>query len=132
MAGVGMSWPGPTLSLDAQSRQVMSDLRYVQQLSMMRGQRYHMEILSDRYRLKDQAGSVIANAKNGAADVLLPQGMTVASSSPVIAFDGRGVPYGDSAIPGTALTIAATINISQAGETRTVSVGSQTGRVWLQ
>lgn len=125
------NWPGKVLNLDAQAYQLASDIRYTQSLSMTRGQRFRIDMIADRYTLQDQGGATYAHPVAGASAVLLDTGITLSPNS-LLVFDGKGVPYTVTAIPGTPMAADVTIVLSGGGETRQLLVSAQTGRVQVQ
>ena len=124
------------INVEAQAQQLVADLRYTQALSMTRGQRYRwVRVSSTTYQILNAAGTAM----------LLPRGTTTVTlngntafgtltnlPNNLIAFDGLGAPYVDSATPGTALATNATIPLTAGTNTETVVITPGTGRVTLQ
>ncbi|MDH5633386.1 MAG: prepilin-type N-terminal cleavage/methylation domain-containing protein [Gammaproteobacteria bacterium] len=132
-AGAGLLWPGSTMNLDAQARQLVSDIRYTQLLAMMRGERFRVEFSLNSYRITDRTGAtVVANPKTGVAPVPLPPGMTLAPDNPFIVYGGKGEPYVDSNVPGTPLAVVSVLTLTHGSESRQVAIAPETGRVWVQ
>lgn len=133
MVGVYIAWPGLTVSLDAQAYQLASDIRYTQALSMSKGERYRfVKLSSTTYQITNSAGTAIILPR-GVTTITLNSGITFGTltnlPNNLIAFDGKGIPYTDTGSPGTALSSTATLPLTASGETKTVSVTPETGRV---
>lgn len=131
-AGVYLNWPGSTMNLAAQTRQLANDLRYTQALSMTTGQRYRLvRTSSNTYQILNSSGS--AMVLMGRTTITLASGITFGSltnlPNSLVAFNGLGAPYTDTGNPGTPLSTTATLSLTTNGETRTVSITPETGRV---
>ena len=123
-------WRGLSVNLAAQADQLVSDIRYIQSLSMTRGQRYRINFSAGGYAFSNAAGTVpVPHPATAANSVPLAGGITLTSTHAFLVFDGNGTPYVNSALPGTALAGDAVITLSADGESRTVRVSPQTGRV---
>ncbi len=134
--GAYLNWPGKTLQLGGQISQIANDIRYAQSLSMSKDQRYRFVITSSTtYQITNSSGTAIILAL-GSSTITLGTGITFGSltnlPNNLIAFGSDGTPYVDTASPGTALASAATIPITANGETRSVQISPQTGRVITQ
>ena len=127
---------GKSVEVRAQADQLASDIRYVQSLSMTQGQRYRININvgSNSYQLATQAGAAIAHPATGSTSPITLQGNVTLQSTTnaLIVFDGKGTPYSDAATPGTALAANAVVALTASGDTRTVTVSPETGRVIVQ
>jgi len=126
------SWPATTLNLDGQANQIAADIQYAQTLSMTSGQRYRfVKLSSTTYQILNASGSTVS--LYGRSTVTLNGNITFGTltnlPNNLVAFDGEGSPYTDTGSPGTALASTATINLSASGQTTTVSITPQTGRV---
>lgn len=114
-----------------EARRVLNDIRYAQALSMATGQRYRwVRTSSTTYQITNQAGTAIAMPEGGTT-ASLSGGSTFGALTNLpgnlIAFDSMGVPYTNTAIPGTPLAATATIPVTGDGNTATVSITQSTG-----
>lgn len=128
----GAGWPGGEVNLDAQAQQLAGDIRYVQSLSMSRGQRFRINFFNDRYNMSDRAGATIAHPVVGVADVMFDTGITLATTNNFLVFNGKGVPHSDAALPGTPLGANAVVTLTRGADSRTLTVSRETGRVLVQ
>lgn len=120
-----------SLSLQAESRRILSDIRYAQALSMASGIRYRwVRTSSTTYQIINASGSAIT-LPNGSSTMTLSAGNSITGitnlPSNLIAFNTQGIPYVDTGSPGTPLAATATITLSNSGLTSTVSVLAGTG-----
>ena len=134
--GVYINWPASTINLGGQANQLANDLRYTQALSMTTGSRYRLVIASSNtYQIVNSAGSAIRLAM-GNTTMTLGSGISFGTltnlPNNLVNFDGLGIPYSDTATPGTQLASTATIILTAAGENKTISITPQTGRVLVQ
>lgn len=120
-------FPGKAVNLGAQAQQLAGDIRYVQSLSMTRGARHFINLNATGYSFANASGSV--DHPGGSASITL-QGLTLTFPSASYAFDGKGAPYDSSG----ALSADATLTLTDAasGQTRSVVITQQTGRVTVQ
>ncbi len=128
-----IQWPGATLTLSSAANKLAADLRYTQSLSMSANQRYRLvKTSANTYQIVNSSGTAVI-LPSGASAVSLGSNIAFSSLTNIpnnlIAFDGRGVPYTDTGPPGTALATTAVFTLSGGGETMTVSITPQTGRV---
>jgi prepilin-type N-terminal cleavage/methylation domain-containing protein len=125
------------VSLYASADFFMNDIRFAQALSMTKGHRFYITSpTSGSYEIIDRTTGV------GVPDILgnptssFSGGVTFGTVTNLpngtIEFDGRGVPYVDTATPGTQLTAPALIGITNGSQTITVTLNPQTGSVSLQ
>lgn len=135
---VGNNWPGTVINVSADARQFANDVRYTQALSMAQSTRYRIvKNSSTSYQILNLAGSAIPFA-SGSTTQILNTGLTFGTwsnlTNNLIAFDGRGIPYLDTAIPGTPLTPGTTysIPISGGGNIKVVTIIPLTGMVFTQ
>lgn len=131
-------WSNGTLSLDAEARRLIMEIRYTQQLAMTQGVRYRIRFNSpstNAYQISDINGNVMVNPGTRASSVSLPSGMSFGSftqiTNQLIAFDGQGIPYTNTTAT-TALASQGSFTITYQGETRTILISPNTGRVILQ
>lgn len=114
-----------------EARRVLNDIRYTQALSMATGQRYRwVRTSSTTYQITNQSGTPVT-MPDGSTTASLSGGSTFGTltnlPSNLIAFDSMGVPYTNTAIPGTPLGATATIPITGDTNTATVSITQSTG-----
>lgn len=120
-------WPGDQINLDAQAKAVAADIRYAQNLSMTRGVRYEfLRVSTTTYQISTVGGADVTSRTLGNR---ISFGTFTNLPNNLVAFDGRGAPYTDTATPGTALSSAATITLTGGGATRTITITPGTGRV---
>ncbi len=121
-----------SLRLNGAARQLANDIGYAQSQAMTSGQRYRfVETSSTTYQIQNNSGTAIP-LPMGSATITLPSGMTMSLTNlpnNLINFDSNGVPYTDTAFPGTALASTATITLSFGGNSAAVSITPQTGKV---
>lgn len=124
-----------SLTVDGRANQLMSDIRYVQTLSMTRGQRFCIIIGGSSYTLNttDTITDVCAGAIEHPAGLGSPVPgcdggacMSFSGFAGTLQFDGKGLPY---TAPGSPLGGDAIVTLSQGGVTKTVTVSPVTGRV---
>lgn len=130
------SWPGKTINLGAQAKQLSNDIRYAQSLAMTKGQRYRwVKLSSSTYQIQDNSGTAIMLAL-GNTTMTLSSGITFGTltnlPNNLVNFDGKGAPYTDTSSPGTALVSDANIPLTDGDSTKTVVVTAGTGRVAVQ
>ena len=128
-----VSSPLSTFTLDSQAQQLASDIRYAQSLSMTSGQRYRwVKLSATSYQVVNAAGTAVT-LPSGTTTITLYSGISFGTltnlPNNLVAFDGRGIPYTTTGSPGTALATTATIPLTTTGETKTLSVTAQTGRM---
>jgi prepilin-type N-terminal cleavage/methylation domain-containing protein len=137
-----VQWPALTVSIGAQAEQIASDLRFAQTFSMSAGQRICFLISGNTYSLVASANAGPLTMSRGITSTALATNITFGSITPssMFVFDGQGVPYSSSsttcnnanAQAATALTAAGSIVINGGGQTRTISISPETGRVIVQ
>src|SRR3990167_3523359 len=124
-------WTGTPINVNYEAARVLNDIRFAQGMSMTTGQRYRwVETSSTTYQVLNEAGTAVI-LPNGKTTMTLTSGVTfgalTALPSSLIAFGSDGIPYTDTAIPGTALASSATIPLTGSGQTRTVTISAGTG-----
>ncbi len=129
-------FPGSVVNLDAQAQELSNDIRFAQSLSMTKGQRYRfVKLSSTTYQILNAAGSAVILG-TGNNIITLNTGITFGTLSnlpnSLVAFDGNGTPYVDTALPGTTLTASASIPMTDGVNTKTVLISPETGRVSIQ
>jgi prepilin-type N-terminal cleavage/methylation domain-containing protein len=133
-------WPDKSNELNGQSKQLASDLRYVQQLSMARNKPYRIQLnLVTGYRFFDDQGNSVPHpaANPGSTMINLGGGITLSGGGVVyLVFDGKGVPYLSSVInqKGTKAVADLTLTLTpQVGTlSRNIIVQANTGYVSVQ
>lgn len=128
-----MRTPGDGINVVAQAEQLASDIRYTQSLAMSRGQRYRINFTATSYQITDMSGGPQMHPGTGTtAAVLLTPAVLSGYNPPLtndyVVFDSLGVPY---TAPTTALAAVATLTLTDSGETATLRVVPQTGRVQI-
>src|SRR3990167_4173863 len=123
-------------NLDAQTQQLLGDLRYTQMLAITHGQRFRMNFtLPSGYGITNLAGTAVPNPSTGTNTVTVTTGVTISGltnlPNNLIAFDEKGIPYTDSAAT-TALAANATITLSRNGLMRSILVTQGTGSMVAQ
>lgn len=118
-------------TLDGQTQQLLSDLRYTQMLAITHGQRFRLNFtLPSSYSITNLSGTTVPNPSTGANSVTLLSGITISSlinlANNLVAFDGNGIPYTNSTAT-TALAANATITLTANGLNRTITITQQTG-----
>lgn len=119
-------YPGKGLDVGARAEQLASDIRYVQTLSMSRGERYCLHLDASSYQIRrNNCSEAVTHPVAGTLSMSLP-GTSIAAVNLIgnnIEFDGKGQP---TTLASPAL---ATITLSAGGASKTVVVTPQTGRV---
>jgi len=128
-----LSWPKFTANLDAQAGLLADDIRYAQNLSLTKSDRYRwVKVSSNSYRITNSAGTAIT-LPSGNTTVTLSSGISfgVLTNLPnnLVAFDSRGVPYVDTGSPGTTLNATATIILTSSAGSKIVTIAPETGWV---
>lgn len=128
-------FPGGGMDVSSQAEQLAADIRYAQTLSMTRGDRYRINLTAAGYQVTDSAGNPEVHPGTGSTSAVALDGVALSGFNPpltgdYVIFDGRGVPYVDTA--GTALSANAVITLTAQGITRTVTISPETGRVAVQ
>ncbi len=125
-----IQFPGGSINLSTQADQIMADIRHTQSLAINRGQRYRINFNNDRYWISDADGTTLYNhPASGGTTIFLDTGITLSSPHAFLVFDGLGKPYTNALTPGTALAADAVITLSATGDTRTIRISPETGRV---
>lgn len=124
-----------SLTLAGQAQQLASDLRYVQALSMTRGQRYCLNLAAGGYRMTTNNCSTSAGVEHPAGFTfpVVLEGVGLSWSglpNGLVTFNGKGVPYADAAAT-TALAANAVITLNGAEGTMYVCISPVTGRVFV-
>lgn len=130
--------PGTVINIGAQAKQFADDIRYTQSLSMSKAERYRIIKLSNTsYQILNSSGSSIT-FPTGSNSINLNSGLSFGSwtnlGNNLVAFDGKGIPYSDTAIPGTSLAAGTTysITITGGGNSKIITITPITGSVTIQ
>ena len=121
-----------SITLFATTAQLAASIRYAQSLSMSRGQRYRVNFTANSYQITDMLGGVVqpATANTGTALVSVVPTVLNGYNPPLtlnyVAFDTKGVPYTSATV---ALAVTATITLTSGGESSTITIAPETGRV---
>lgn len=133
---IDLQLPQNTIELRAQAEGIASSIRYVQALSMTRGERFRITFASTNYVMANSAGTSIAHPATNATTTSLESYITLsvnaALPSSLLAFDGRGIPHTNTSTPGTALSSTGTITLTAGTDTQTIQISPETGRVTIQ
>ena len=133
VASISILWTGSSVNLDAQASLLINDIRYTQNLAMVKGERYRfVRSSATSYQVTDNNG-VPVTLPFGGNTVTFGSGIffgTIANlPNNFIVFDSLGIPYIDAGNPGTKLSTVATINLVTSNKTRVISISPETGRV---
>lgn len=126
---------GININVEAQAQQFANDIRYTQSLAMSKEERYRItKLSSSSYQILNSSATAIV-FPSGSSTITLSSGITFGTwtnlPNNLIAFNGQGMPYLDTGVPGTALTSGTTysITLTNGATTSTVSITPITGRV---
>mgnify|MGYP003395393228 CR=1 FL=1 len=127
-------WIGSDTGLNAQAEALAADIRFAQSLAMTQATHYRSTVLSgNTYNTTHASGTPVLNPTKGTATVTLNDsvvfGTLTGLPSNLIAFDGQGVPYTDSAATTTPLATTATIPLTVSSSTCTLQITQATGKV---
>lgn len=133
---VAPRWVGTTPTLYTQNQQLLSDIHYTQNLSMISGKRFRLNLITpNSYSITDISGTAVPNPSTGANSVTLAPGVNFGTftnlPSSLIAFDERGIPY-TNATATTALISTAVIVLTSGGVNRSIQITPETGNVLAQ
>lgn len=119
------------INVNAQADMIAGEVRYVQSLAMTQGQRYYISSTSTTYGLFAVSGPVAIPhpATGSTTPIPLAAGITAVMSTPVIAFDGKGIPYTNASATTVLSGVNAVITLSGGNATAAVTVFPETGRV---
>lgn len=123
------------LTFTGQAQQLASDIRYVQTLSMTRGQRHCLNLTGTGYSMTTSNCSTSAGVEHpaGATFPVTLDGVALSWSNlpgNLVTFTGKGEPYTD-ATAATALASNAVITLGGEGGPVYVCVSPVTGRVFV-
>ena len=120
------------LKLDAEAKRMLTDVRYVQSLSMFRNARYRLDLSNaSSYRILTSSGGTFNYMAAGGTTINLQANTTLSFSSgdKYLVFSGLGVPAvsSSSSGSGSAIGSAVTITLTKNGISETVTVQPITG-----
>ena len=123
--------PGKSINLPGQAHQLAADIRYVQSLSMTRGQRYCFNLTGTGYRFTTAASTCTTAVAHstGSTSVITLDGVSLSWTNlpnAYVIFSGEGVPYTAAA---ASLGSDAVITLAGDGGPKTVTISPVTGRV---
>lgn len=114
------------------AEQLANDIRYTQSLAMTSGQGNRINLTASTYQITTSSGGPLVHPVTGSAGPITLNNVTLsvnpALANSYVGFDSKGIPYTDMPA-GTVLTATTTITLTAGGNTRTVVVSPQTGRV---
>lgn len=129
-----INWSYTSTNLDAQASLLASNLRYTQNLSTAKNERYRLVIntANKTYEIQN-SHNIVESLPNGNANQKLPNKITfdtITNITNKIIFDGKGVPYTDLTTPESPLLDNAVITLkTNKGRTRTVTISPETGKI---
>ena len=127
-ATVGVRMSGSSSNLGAQADQLASDIRYVQSLSMTRGQRHCIAFTVASYQITNTNCAALVVLPTSVNPMPMGSGTTLAFTNALITFDTLGRPFTDAAAT-TALAAVSVITLRGGGQNATVRITPQTGLV---
>ena len=125
------------LTFAAQAQQLASDIRYVQTLSMTRGERYCLNLTSTGYSMTmtNCSTSIGVEHPAGATFPIALDGVALSwsnLSNDLVTFTGKDKPYTDAtATAANALASDAVITLGGDGGPMYVCISPETGRVFV-
>lgn len=134
-AAIYFKWSKSSFDLRSQAELLANDLRYTQNLSMTKNQRFRLvRISATQYQFQD-GNSTPFNipGRTSGGIVTLQNGVTLGAPTitlNAIIFDTKGVPYGNTS-GGTIFKLTSTVSfpLSLASESVSVTVAPETGKV---
>ena len=130
------------LAVPTQAEKLAAVLRHTQALAMSQGTRHYVTLTTSNYNVfSTTAGVATPIAEQGSGQTgpfTLDGGVAISNitnlpgSPATLAFDGRGIPYTNTASPGTALATNAVVTLSKGTATRTIVIQAETGHVAVQ
>lgn len=128
------SQTGGGARLNIQVDELVSDIRYIQSYAVSRGQRFRINFpTATAYTLTNLTGAVaVPHPVRNSNQIVLEDGVSLTSTNSFIVFDGMGVPYINDTTPYIPLSSDAIISISHSGQSRSIRVSPETGRVLVQ
>jgi prepilin-type N-terminal cleavage/methylation domain-containing protein len=130
-AVAAIQFGGSSSSLGPQADQLVSDIRYVQSLSMTRNAHYCIAFTAVSYTITTNNCTTPVQLPTSANPVLLASGLTLTTTNNLLTFNTLGRPFTDAAAA-MALPAEAVITLSAGSDTLTVRVTPETGRVRVQ
>ncbi len=128
---VAMRLGGSNGRLGPQADQLVSDIRYVQSLSMTRNARHCIAFTAANYTVTNNNCTTPIPLLTAANPVLLASGLTLTTTNNLLTFNTLGRPFTDAAGT-TPLATEAVTTLTFGSESLTVRVTPETGRVRVQ
>ncbi|MEX2163359.1 MAG: GspH/FimT family pseudopilin [Sulfuricaulis sp.] len=122
-----------SIDVSIMAEQLANDIRFTQSLAMTSGNGNRINLTAAAYQITTSSGGPVVHPVTGSSAPISMNNVSLSGYNPpltnnYVAFDGKGVPYTDVAAS-TALAAAASITLTAGGNTRTVMISPQTGRV---
>jgi prepilin-type N-terminal cleavage/methylation domain-containing protein len=130
-ATAAMRLGGSNGRLGPQADQLVSDIRYVQSLSMTRNARHCIAFTAVNYTITNSNCTTPIALLTAANPVVLASGVTLATTNNLLTFNTLGRPFTDAAAT-TALAAEAVLTLTAGSDSLTVRVTPETGRVRVQ
>lgn len=126
-----------SITIHGRAEQLASDIRYVQTLSMTRGERFCLRLTNSGYSLNTTDAGNNCELATEPHPAGLEQPIAICSGcmswtnlpADLVQFNGLGTPY---TAPAVTLGGDAVITIAEGGQARTVTISPATGRVLVQ
>lgn len=124
-------WSNTSFSLGAQAALLANDIRYTQSLAITQNQRFSLVINTSTksYQIQNELNQPVTISTRGNTIYLsnnISFGVITTITNKII-FNTKGIPYDD--YPVTPLTQTATISLTSRGQTQTITIYPETGRV---
>lgn len=121
-----------TMTVDAEAKRLLADVRFVQSLSMFRNQRFRLDLSnSSQYRILTGLGTAYNYFAAGGTTVSLNSGTTLSFSATnkYLVFTGLGIPAVSSSSSGVGSDISSveTITLTNSGHSETITIYPYTG-----
>lgn len=132
---VAIAWPNTTRwYLTLQTQQLANDLRYMQNYAATRHNALRVNFSSSQYTFTELDGTtVIKNPATNSNVVILSTGITLSTTNlpnAYVVFDGNGIPYTNTSLAAnTALSVSASVILTNAGITGTTSISPESGAI---
>ncbi len=141
---IGVKWPGKSPQLGGQEDQLVSDIKYIQQIAITRHKRFGIVFYPTKYGFYDfianpvphpasMSSSNIINLESGItlSTINLPANPFFSGSNGVLLFDRFGIPYYYNTGTSTWDLLASTgvVILTVEGESRNIAITQETGMV---
>lgn len=125
-------WPGKGINLNAETQQLMANIRYTQFLAMSRNTRYRINFSENSYTLTEADGTTHidfpVNTQGDRHTILLDENTTLETDLSALIFDGKGIPYDETE---TALMNEEIVTLTAEGYARIITITPETGMINL-